>query len=94
MGPQIGILKSIVAELGISGPRGVDLICSKVRLTSALVSEHYFIVHLTNFMHGSTCPLLWGWCNDDTVGSVFCFQQKSLNLSETKVIPLSYIILS
>ena len=44
-----------------------------------------------NFMHTSTCPLLWGWYDDDTACSIFRFWQNLFNLSEIKLPPASDI---
>ena len=44
-------------------------------------------------MYASTWPLLWWMYNDDTVWSMFSFLQNSLNSFETKLVPVTDIIL-
>ena len=53
--------------------------------------EHFFIVHLMNFMQASTCLLLWWWYDDDTACLMLRLLQKLLNFSETKLLPASDI---
>ena len=44
-----------------------------------------------NFIHASTCPLLYIWYNDYLACSMFIFLQDYLNLSEIKLPPASDI---
>ena len=51
--PLIGLLNSMVARHGSSGPIGENLIYIKYRVTSALVSKQFFFILLINSMYGS-----------------------------------------
>ena len=53
----------------------------------------FLSMHLMNLMHALTCPLLWWWYTDDTAYSMLKLLQNFLNLSETKLVPASDIIL-
>ena len=90
--PCIGWLNGSVTGLGYPGSKGVDLICNKVTYISSLVLIHLFIVCFMNFIHTSTCLLLWRWYDDDITYSMFIFWWKYLNLSEIKLSPASDII--
>ena len=53
--------------------------------------DTFFYSMLNQFIHTSTCPLLWWWYDDDVACSVFIFLQNCLNLSEMKLPPASDI---
>ena len=59
---------------------------------SVLVSMHFLIVYFMNVMHASTCSLLWWWYDDDVACSMFRILHNCLNISETKLLPVSDII--
>ena len=50
------------------------------------------VVTFTNFIHASTCPLLWWWYDDENVYSMFRLLQNILNLSEMKLLAESDVI--
>ena len=45
-----------------------------------------------NLMHASTCLLLWWWYDDDVACLMFQILKNYVNLSETKLPPVSDII--
>ena len=90
--PLIGQLNNMVTGLGKPGPNGVICICKRAMCGSALESRHFFSVSFTNFIHASTCPLLWWWYNEKYACSMFRLLQNVLNLSEMKLPPESDII--
>ena len=87
--PQIGQLNNIVARPG--SPSRVIPICNRAICGSSLVSKHFLSVHFTNFIHASTCPLVWQGYNEENPCSIFRLLQKVLNLSEMKLSPESDI---
>ena len=55
--PLYGLLNETAARLGNPALIDVDLICNKDTYVSELVSQHFFMVFITNFMYASACPL-------------------------------------
>ena len=90
--PLIGQLNNTVVRLVSPGPSEVILICNRAICGSPLVSKDFLGVQFTNFIHASTCPLLWWWYDDENTCSIFRPLQKVLNLSEMKLPPESDII--
>ena len=86
------MLKSIDTVLGSPSPIGMDLTSKKALFTLALVSKHFVIVILMNYLETSVWPLLWWLYDVDMPFSVFRFHVNSLNFSETKLVPMSYTI--
>ena len=58
--PLIGMLNNSMAGVGSPVHMGADLIYNRARFTLLLVSRHFVIVHLTNFMYTLTWPLSGG----------------------------------
>ena len=75
--PLVDMLNSTVASCDSPCLIGVDLIWNKAKLTSLLLSKHFFMVH---FMPASTYLLLW-WLYDEDTGN-FQFSKEFLKLSE------------
>ena len=88
-----GWLNSNVARLSKPCPSGVVQICNNAMWMSPPESTHFLIVHLMNLMHVLTCPRFWRWYTDDTACLMLSLLQNFLNLSETKLVPASDIIL-
>ena len=88
---QIGQLNSIIAGLGSPCLSGIILICTRAIFGSILESKHFYSVCFTNFIHVSTCLLLWWWYDDGNACSVLRLLQKVFNLPEMKLPPESDI---
>ena len=56
-------------------------------------SVHFFNVYFMNFIQALTCPLLCWWYTDDIACSNLTDLQNCQNLSDTKLVPASDIIL-
>ena len=56
--PLISLSNIMFAGLGSPIPKGVHLVSNRARFISALVSKHFFIVLLMNFIQASALPLL------------------------------------
>ena len=57
-------IKQHVAGLGIPGPRGIDLTCSKAKCGSNWVSKHFWVP--------AWWPLLW-WMYDEDTACYMCY---------------------
>ena len=91
--PWTCLLNISVAGLGNPWPIGIVHICNTAIFLLLPDSAHFLNVHFINLMQASTCPLLWWWYADDTACSTLIDLQNCLNLSETKFVPVSDIIL-
>ena len=76
----MGLLNSSVGGLGNQESTSVDLIWGKAKWTSLLVCLHFLIIHFTNFLHASTCPLLLSWFDDVMTWSMFRCLQNSCKI--------------
>ena len=61
---------------------------------SLLLSKHFLIEHFTNFMHASTCLLVWYWYDEVITWSMFSCLQNCLTQSDTKFVTASETIFS
>ena len=52
----------------------------------------FLIVHLTNCIHVSTCPLLWWWCDEVINCWMFICLKMQKNVSHDRFLPTSEII--
>ena len=93
MMPRTCLLNINVAGLIKPWPNGVVCICSRAIFMSLPKSVHFLNVHFMNLMQALTCLLLWWWYTDDTACYTLIVLQNCWNLSETKLVPASDIIL-
>ena len=71
----------------------MGLFLSVTKLHVYLVLFQYiFIVHVMNFIHTFTYPLLWWWYDDNIACFMFIFLQNCLTLPKIKLPPVSDII--
>ena len=94
--PHSGLLHSIVAGIGSPSPIRVDLTYKITRFTYVLISKHSSIFHSS--FHDFNAYFWPGHCYGGCVIMTHldlcsAFLQNCLNLSETKLVPLSDIIL-
>ena len=90
---KMGMISQICQTLmllGLGNPwsNGVVQICSRAILMSSPELVHFLNACFMNFMHLSTCPLLWWWHTDNTACSTLMLSQNFWNLPETKFVPV------
>ena len=77
--PLIGQLNNNVASWGVLVP--VESFILAIELyVDHIWYQNIFNVYCTNFIHASTYPLLWWWCDDKNACSMFRLLQNVLNL--------------